>query len=810
MNYGDELGSLETDMSEMTRNSKLDDGSFNSEGMSLDSTNDFQSIHNNYTRGLLKGRHPRSFPRQSELWHHYKSSSKRLERVSKGHKLWNILDEIEDEHHQDRLSPDAKPKRNVGAHFNDLSSSYIPKEPLHGLNVDLKGIFRMHYGMNVVIINSLDEVLCVNQHREVMCKTEEQLENTDEICFKIVDLTDPSNPGPLAYGKPIWLQILNSEEDNNIYYGFVLGAKLFGPPEMESTQLSQKKILSNKRNIAPRINSPLSPSMSLKSIEDDSMYLQEEMKENTNSGIKFSDKPPLNQLNSQDLDFPDIISQKRTVTPLDEKKNEGQSNKAADQAEICGGLSTLQAFHGSKDERVGHHNHHHQQTSQSLQSDEQTRFRSRQASHLAMWTVQSALKTGPPEDYVTSCTPLYLEQDLYCLATSHGSIYDPWPRTVDVNKVPAGVSRKQMIKTLQLQATKKNSVLDVLSNLGKEDENTIAASNKNSHKKTTLVKGDDPNQPTKVLATFTNNLPHGCLRRVVKRGAPYEHLVDRRCVWKFCVVDNPRDLKLLSVKEQRAQKLLRKARAGLNKSKLNRLGGRVHDGYTLPDGKSLTGGEKFPTMLRSIVSSTTLKLETCELKSRREKEEDINNYIKDLYKGCDVENIEKFADGTISLTSVAKSKKKEFKFETEIRSPGSPLERNSAPTSEQRAQDRARRRDIGTKHKIVNEPKNEIRDFSFGSEMLKIHQSFSAVNAKVTGGLVTKSYLHTYSNPEGKSPGLNQSEPPSGQNAIKLSQKMEQLSIEDSRVLLALRYREQLNKRSDMGSLFEDIQTTTE
>lgn len=53
----------------------------------------------------------------------------------------------------------------------------------------------MHYGMNVVIINSLDEVLCVNQHREVMCKTEEQLENTDEICFKIVDLTDPSNPG---------------------------------------------------------------------------------------------------------------------------------------------------------------------------------------------------------------------------------------------------------------------------------------------------------------------------------------------------------------------------------------------------------------------------------------------------------------------------------------------------------------------------------------------------------------------------------------------------------------------------------------
>lgn len=84
----------------------------------------------------------------------------------------------------------------------------------------------MHYGMNVVLINSLDEVLCVNRYQEVMCKTEDQLENGDEICFKIVDLTDPSNPGPLAYGKPIWLQILNSEEDNNIYYGYVLGAKV--------------------------------------------------------------------------------------------------------------------------------------------------------------------------------------------------------------------------------------------------------------------------------------------------------------------------------------------------------------------------------------------------------------------------------------------------------------------------------------------------------------------------------------------------------------------------------------------------------
>jgi hypothetical protein len=118
-------------------------------------------------------------------------------------------------------------------------------------------------------------------------------------------------------------------------------------------------------------------------------------------------------------------------------------------------------------------------------------------------------------------------------------------------------------------------------------------------------------------------------------------------------------------------------------------------GFTLADGKALTGGEKFPTMLRSIVSTTTLKMETLELKERRQKEEDIASYIKDLYQGCDVENIEKFADGSMSLTSLARSKKKSSTFETELRSPGSPADRGTR-TNESRNQDRLRRKEIGT------------------------------------------------------------------------------------------------------------------
>jgi hypothetical protein len=57
---------LGQDTSEITRHSIYEDQSLST----THSLDDFQDIHNNYTRGLLKGRHPRSFPRQSELWHH--------------------------------------------------------------------------------------------------------------------------------------------------------------------------------------------------------------------------------------------------------------------------------------------------------------------------------------------------------------------------------------------------------------------------------------------------------------------------------------------------------------------------------------------------------------------------------------------------------------------------------------------------------------------------------------------------------------------------------------------------------------------
>lgn len=96
--------------------------------------------HDNQSFGIIS---TIFFPFSPSPFYNSKSSSQRLERVSKGHKLWNILDEIECEHnYEGKTSPDmTRVKRNMVSQLHDVGSSYFPKEPLHGLNVDLKVVF---------------------------------------------------------------------------------------------------------------------------------------------------------------------------------------------------------------------------------------------------------------------------------------------------------------------------------------------------------------------------------------------------------------------------------------------------------------------------------------------------------------------------------------------------------------------------------------------------------------------------------------------------------------------------------------------
>lgn len=113
-------------------------------------------------------------------------------------------------------------------------------------------------------------------------------------------------------------------------------------------------------------------------------------------------------------------------------------------------------------------------------------------------------------------------------------------------------------------------------------------------------------------------------------------MVDRRCVWRFCIADSASDLKLLSAKEQIAQKIMRKARAGLERSKRDRTGHtRMYEEKAV-HGRPLVGGETFPRMLRDMTAEFSLVNETNKMSNIRLNEEIIEEHFNDLYLDIDV------------------------------------------------------------------------------------------------------------------------------------------------------------------------------
>ena len=50
-------------------------------------------------------------------------------------------------------------------------------------------------------------------------------------------------------------------------------------------------------------------------------------------------------------------------------------------------------------------------------------FRSRNAWHLGQWVCRSAMRDQRGLSHVNALTPIYMEQDLYCLASSMGNSY---------------------------------------------------------------------------------------------------------------------------------------------------------------------------------------------------------------------------------------------------------------------------------------------------------------------------------------------------------------------------------------------------
>ena len=190
---------------------------------------------------IQRGKHPASIKRESELFHYTDLSSKRRERISKGHKFWNVIDEETIEATIPRLevaqekTGDRRMQHPLAgpSSFSSLTSSGMMMQlPFASekastelqrleMKVDFRNKSKLYYGMSFVIINYSQEILFVNSRDELRCKPLRLIDSADRIKFKLVDLLNPSNPKPVEFGASMWLQVLDNEGDNSIQHGSV-------------------------------------------------------------------------------------------------------------------------------------------------------------------------------------------------------------------------------------------------------------------------------------------------------------------------------------------------------------------------------------------------------------------------------------------------------------------------------------------------------------------------------------------------------------------------------------------------------------
>lgn len=184
-------------------------------------TPDFYTIQQKLLTGIINGRHPSSFPKNTELWYYYKKSNERLQYTSKGKPLFKSsispVYSIDDPNSLFSIDEKETTTNKPSTHeFKGFKKEHIPHtQKINGIEIELSGGISIHYGMLIVVKNYLDEVVCINKLDEIRCKPINQLSVFDRIVFRIIDMNEPSNAASINFGDPIWLQVVDDNNVNN-------------------------------------------------------------------------------------------------------------------------------------------------------------------------------------------------------------------------------------------------------------------------------------------------------------------------------------------------------------------------------------------------------------------------------------------------------------------------------------------------------------------------------------------------------------------------------------------------------------------
>ena len=183
--------------------------------------------------------------------------------------------------------------------------------------------------------------------------------------------------------------------------------------------------------------------------------------------------------------------------------------------------------------------------------------------HMAQWNIRHAdLKAKHESNAMTSQTWIYLEQDMYCLASSEGSHLLPYPKSSDDIH-----NREHAHETTDVgHSVRRNThgALQRLMGLEEEEEGDetesadLADTNKTSLPH--IAKS----------ASKTNNL--ACLRHLTfSKDSEGRPTLNPRCIWRLLPVDLEGQIKSISQRDDISQRIMTKAARSLRRSENERL-----------------------------------------------------------------------------------------------------------------------------------------------------------------------------------------------------------------------------------------------
>lgn len=706
-----------------------------------------------YQKSIVRGRHPVSIPKDSELWHYSKISAERRTRILRGHHFWDVINDTSWERNTDKVL-NGKTNSKLINRFQQHDSSKRPppstassagedndgeKHLLRGslqsqlkaamaaqndLNIKLdfnkKGT--INYGMTFIIMNFANEVLYVDKSGEMRTKPMSEIQPTDRIKFKMVDLLNPSNPRAVKYGQSAWLQCLDPAEnaDNSLQAGSVLTTKLFGPPELEAVHFadSYSQLIMNKDSKHGAGESL--HEKSLRNLSDFNERLRARRRLSLSSIDSSFPDAKEGEEGDADVDAVDLDSQPKdptadgsnTARDVDNEEYDADMagkdvgsigsdlrrrfEDSAKAANLCGHVGLNRIVEMRKE---GNH------ASEGFMSDEKAlRYNSKQSMHLGKWSIQPARRedshikhfdddednkagnnstntanTGVQHHFVSSLTPIVIQQDHYCLSTAPSVEHHHWPpnsstivrQSSHINADLAEEYERKYAKALinninTDHSTQTNASLVTNHKHFENKKKLYFMTSKTFERGNTLRSGSGRESSTPIssdnhASSMLQEDQFACVRKIVHRSAPYDFIVDRRCVWKICLFEQfAESYVALTGKEKQVQKVMETATMALKLSKLNREGARKHMNNchikvgssslhshlleggsvnTMPSSVSTTasaslddlppllGGESFARTIREITFKTASFTEDAYLKHRRNKEAKLTEYF---------------------------------------------------------------------------------------------------------------------------------------------------------------------------------------